>query len=127
MDVEQHQVPGFEPITETTTYSFWDEPNLKPYSYDSQIELDMLNVLVGMAARKYNTDIAAVLGLPPQYVELIQYMFCSVGWAEYGTSPRGAWLLHGREHEFIKKFRQHIHNQWEASQEERDLAWMQEG
>lgn len=74
-------------------WDFWDdEAELHCVGYNSQIDEDMLAVLKGIAAKKFNSDIAAELGLPEQYVELMQSIFCSVGWAEYGTSPRGCWI-----------------------------------
>jgi hypothetical protein len=47
----------------------------------------------GIAAGGYVTDIVGALGLEPHYVELWQYIFCSAGWADYGTSPRGCFVV----------------------------------
>ncbi len=43
----------------------------------------------------FSSDIAKECGWPEEYVELIKYILCSANLAEYGTSPRGAWIHHG--------------------------------
>jgi Mn-dependent DtxR family transcriptional regulator len=45
----------------------------------------------------YVTDIADKLKLQDDFVELIQYIICSLDYAEYGTSPRGCWLTNKGE------------------------------
>jgi hypothetical protein len=71
---------------------FWELVGLHCVGYNSQIDEDALAVLKGIAVGKYCTDIANELGLPAQYVELLQSIFCSADWCEYGTSPRGCWI-----------------------------------
>ena len=76
-------------------WSPWEAMGLLYFSYNSQVDLDALNVLKGIAAQKYCTDIAQETGLSPSHVEMIQYLFCNANWADYGTSPRGCWIRHG--------------------------------
>jgi hypothetical protein len=74
-------------------WNFWgDTAKLSCVGYNGAIDHDALGVLRGIAAGKFCDDIATELNLPRQYVELLQSIFCSVGWADYGTSPRGCWI-----------------------------------
>lgn len=75
-------------------WDFWDNAKTHCIGYNAQIDSDALNVLRGIAAKKFNTEISKDLELPPQYVELLQSIFCSMDWCEYGTSPRGCWIIH---------------------------------
>lgn len=96
-------------------WDFWEEVGLSCVSYNSQIDEDALAVLKGIRANKYNTEIAAELGLPAQYVELLQSIFCSAGWCEYGTSPRGCWLKEyddAKADAMVAKFEAYVRNMW---------------
>jgi hypothetical protein len=95
-------------------WDFWtDEAELGCVGYNSEIDTDALAVLKAIQAGKFNSDIATELGLPTQYVELLQSIFCSVGWGEYGTSPRGCWIAH--EHDanaLVTKFEAYVERRW---------------
>ena len=81
-------------------WDFWDEANIRCASYNSEIDHDFLAVLREIHAENYCDDIAKKLSLPSQYVELIQSIFCSMDWCEYGTSPRACFIdpsLNGEE------------------------------
>lgn len=81
-----------EPNEEDENGPYWD-----PWSalgiycatYNSRIDADALAVLVGIHKGLFNEEIAAAHVLPEQYVELLQSIFSSAGWCDYGTSPRG--------------------------------------
>lgn len=62
------------------------------FSYNSEVSDDFFNVMDCVEDGCSNSAIAEKLGLSPNYVELIQYLLCNNGHAEYGTSPRGCWL-----------------------------------
>lgn len=62
----------------------------------------------------YCTDIAARVGVSPAHVELWQYILCSAGLCEYGSSPRGCWPVNDDD---AKKFLQ----DWKAF---RDDSWV---
>lgn len=60
--------------------------------YNSQVDEDIVKVMREVSQGKFNSDIAIKLKLPLEYVELIQYILCTLNYAEYGASPRGCWL-----------------------------------
>lgn len=69
--------------------------NIEVFSYNSEVTMDVWNVIKLLGEKKdgyYNTEISLELKLDPKHVELIQYLICNNGHAEYGTSPRGCWL-----------------------------------
>ena len=66
-------------------------------SYNGQVDEDFIYVIEAMLESVdagFTTSIAERTGWPPEYPELIKYILCSCGLAEYGTSPRGAWIDH---------------------------------
>ncbi|HEY1605579.1 MAG TPA: hypothetical protein VGF77_08260 [Allosphingosinicella sp.] len=83
----------------------WDDPwvdlGVPLGGYSSSVDDDILAVLKAIrdGSRRlrqnedgpgnYVTDIAKVTGLSESHIELIQYIFCSCDWCDYGTSPRG--------------------------------------
>jgi hypothetical protein len=71
----------------------WEALGLPCCSYNSDIDENALAVLRGMESATYATDIAERTGMSPAHVELLQSIFCSAGWGEYGTSPRGCWPI----------------------------------
>lgn len=95
-------------------WDFWDKTaKLSCVGYSQAIDEDALAVLRGIAARKFCDVIAAEQNLPRQYVEMLQSIFCSVGWADYGTSPRGCWIdcRHNAE-ELISAFEAYVKRRW---------------
>lgn len=70
----------------------WEEWGLGCVGYNGQIDVDVIKTLKAIRDKKFNTDIAEKLGLPEQYIELIQSILASKGVTEYGTSPRGCWF-----------------------------------
>jgi hypothetical protein len=90
----------------------WDVMRVPLGGYSSEVDGDVIRVLrairTGLANSRadnaghgfYCTEIAEALGLAPSHVELLQYMFCSAGWCEYGTSPRGCWFVHDKGENF---------------------------
>jgi len=94
-------------------WDFWDEVGLDCVSYNSRIDTDALAVLRLIAAKKGNGTIAAELGLPEQYVELLQSIFCSMGWCDYGTSPRTCFIDPTRDGaELIARLEKYMNDQW---------------
>lgn len=77
----------------------WEALGLGCCHYNSEIDAQAIWVLQGIADKKFNTDIAEETGLSPSHVELLQGIFCSRDWAEYGTSPRGCFPNYGSEFE----------------------------
>jgi hypothetical protein len=71
----------------------WESLGLRCCSYNSEIDAQALEVLRGMAKVEYCDEIAKRAGMSPSHVELFQSIFCSAGWGEYGTSPRGCWPI----------------------------------
>lgn len=73
-------------------FSFWHRLGLSN-PYNKRIDDDVLAVLKAVAVEgAFNDGVAKDLGLPEQYVEMIQTLLCDIGWCEYGTSPRGCWI-----------------------------------
>jgi hypothetical protein len=65
------------------------------------------------------TDIMKRLDLPEKYVELIQYILCSAGLCDYGTSPRGCFFIdRAAARQFIEKCEKYFHNHWEGADDE---------
>jgi len=62
--------------------------------YSSEVDDDIILVMETIKQQRaiYVTDIADKLNIQRNYVALIQYIICSLDYAEYGTSPRGCWL-----------------------------------
>lgn len=61
--------------------------------YRGDGDQNALAVLRGINVHLYSTDIAERTGLASSHVELLQEIFCSANWCEYGTSPRGCWPI----------------------------------
>ena len=78
--------------------SFWDILGIPNGTYSSAVDEHIIYVIERMIPNPhaaYSSDIAKERGWPEEYVELIKYILCSANLAEYGTSPRGAWIDHG--------------------------------
>jgi hypothetical protein len=69
----------------------WIALDIHCASYSGAVDQDALNVLrlIGGPEFIYCTGIAERLGLSASHVELLQSIFCSADWCDYGTSPRG--------------------------------------
>lgn len=66
---------------------FWsDILGINCAGYNSAIDKLVINVMERMTERKFFAD--------SEQDELISYLLCGAGLAEYGTSPRGAWICH---------------------------------
>ena len=70
----------------------WDL--IKCGGYNTEVDIDIIAVMECIKVNRpiFYTDISIKLGFKKEYVELIQYIICSLDYAEYGTSPRGCWL-----------------------------------
>lgn len=96
-EVERHRMEECNIPDKTVSpreggWDFWnDEAKLYCVGYNGQIDYDLICVWLGVVDGQFNSDIAKRLELSDQYVELLQSVFCSVRWANYGTSPRGCW------------------------------------
>lgn len=73
----------------------WTALGLRCAGYSGAIDAQAVAVLGGISYKEFCTDIAEASGMSPEHVELWQYIFCSAGWAEYGTSPRACFPNHG--------------------------------
>lgn len=95
----------------------WDALKLPCCSYSSALDDQAIAVLRGINDRLYATDIAARAGMTPEHVELLQGIFCSADWADYGTSPRGCWPI-DREGfpKLIEAWEAYYTRQWEPTQ-----------
>jgi hypothetical protein len=87
-----------QPNSEDENGDFWDpweSLGLRCCSYNSEIDQQAIDVLreIGSPEFAYCTDIAERTGLSATHVELLQSIFCSADWCEYGTSPRGCWPI----------------------------------
>lgn len=75
-----------------------DGLGIRYLGYNSSINDDIYNVMrlssIGHrgALSSFSTNIAKRLSISENYVELIKYLLCQEDNADYGTSPRGAWL-----------------------------------
>ena len=81
-----------KPNAEDENGDFWDPWNalgVDCASYSGQVDQDAINVLRGIRDKLYNSDIAKRYSMAPSHVELLQSIFCSADWCDYGTSPRG--------------------------------------
>ncbi len=120
---------GYIPVTDETYvidcpechFNFFDMNGMQCVGYDEQIDIDFLNVLMLIKEKISYYEIAKRLELPEQYIELIQSIFCSAGWCEYGTSPRACWIAHDYKLEYppfdlIEKFKVHM-LRWERNRE----------
>lgn len=105
--------PKYEKTNEDDDYNFWYEEFNLIAAYNGQIDLDFQNVLRCISEKKFSTEIAKELNLTPEYVELVQTMFCNINWCEYGTSPRGCWIIHNIKYEDLDaKLKEHYYNHW---------------
>lgn len=73
-------------------WDFWDDVGLHCAGYSSEIDEDLIKVFLGIRKGWNAREIALNLSMAERYVELLQYTFCSIGWADYGTSPRGCYI-----------------------------------
>lgn len=78
----------------------WEAIHIPSGGYSGQVDIDAIKILrairdgvlsgrSGGEYGNYSTKIAKSTGLSDHHVELWQYIFCSAGWCDYGTSPRG--------------------------------------
>jgi hypothetical protein len=89
-------------------WDFWDECGMHCAGYNSEIDRDLILVFMQSDSRVegrsvYSSDVASRLGLAEAYVELLKYALCSANFCEYGSSPRGAWVTHGKQDELREK------------------------
>ena len=135
MDTTQNNERIIEMNAEKADFDFWsDRLGIQYGCYNGEIDEHIFNVaklIVG--ARKigtgiYNTDIAEELGLPPAYIELIQYILAGVRYPvaereawwkghpfDYGSSPRG--LFVGNEkaaNKFIEEYSDYFEREWSS-------------
>lgn len=90
---EEHE--GYDVSPDEGGWDFWlHEAKLACVGYSSGIDYHLIAVWRGIMANKFSTQIAEELNLSGEYVELLQSIFCSADWAEYGTSPRGCWPVY---------------------------------
>lgn len=87
----------------------WEALELPLASYNGAVEVDILVVLEGLLAGRYNSDISDRSGMTESHVELIQYMLCESNVCDYGTSPRGCWIVHG-----LKNDVEALANRWRS-------------
>lgn len=102
----------------------WDAMGIALGGYNSEVDDNALAVLRairdgvkrGREGGKYGnfvTEIVKVTGLNETHVELWQYIFCSAGWCDYGTSPRGCFPDHGIDFdELIVKWERYYQFRW---------------
>jgi len=69
-------------------WELWEAAGLRIGMYSSSIDADSVRVFKCICDNMFNDDIARKLALSPDYVEVIQTMFCALDWCTYGTSPR---------------------------------------
>lgn len=66
---------------------FWaDVLGLPSGGYNGHVDQDIIDVMQKMADQEFFAQ--------NTHEELIAYILCSAELAEYGTSPRGAWIRH---------------------------------
>lgn len=90
----------------------WDAAGvIRPYS--EQIDIDALAVLRCVVAKKGTATIAKETGLSESYVELLQTVFCSADWCDYGTSPRHAFMI-GDGNARVAEYENYIQENWKT-------------
>lgn len=68
-------------------FDFWsDILGVSFGGYNSAVDDDVIDVMNRMSVSKFFAE--------NTHEELIAYILCNAGLAEYGTSPRGAWIDH---------------------------------
>lgn len=72
--------------------------------YDHLIDFSVMRILEYIIIKcdnnecTYYTSISEDLKLDPMFVQMIQYLLCAKDFTEYGSSPRGCWIIQkGRE------------------------------
>lgn len=98
----------------------WTALGISCGGYSSAVDSEAIAVLRairhGVEESRYVTGIAAATGLSEGHVELWQYIFCSADWCEYGTSPRGCWIVHDHGDDFgdrlIAAWEAYYERQW---------------
>lgn len=111
------------PVDPDTPWDFWEEAGLSCVSYNSDIDFDLYRVFCGVIEKKFNTDLASELKLPEQYVELLQSILCSVGWCDYGTSPRGCFVDHRHDPEELRgRLLDYLGRKWNMDADGRELV-----
>lgn len=94
-------------------WDFWEEADMLSLSYNSEIDENLIDVFKLICLKEFNSDIAEKLKLPRQYVEVLQGIFCDIGWCDYGTSPRGCWVdLNLDKDKLIKKLENWYSEKW---------------
>lgn len=79
--------------------------------YNGEVDEDIIKVM--SAINELNpqppstTMISAYLSINRNYIELIQYIICTMDYAEYGTSPRCCWLT-DKGKEMLKLFKERL-------------------
>ncbi|MCH2074226.1 MAG: hypothetical protein MK130_05115 [Puniceicoccaceae bacterium] len=67
--------------------SFWDDIlGVGCGGYNSEVDDSVISVVERMLRKEFFAENV--------HEELISYILCSADLAEYGTSPRGAWICH---------------------------------
>lgn len=104
-------------------WSPWDALGIHLGGYSAATDTDAINVLQGIQDKLYCDKIAERYNMAPSHVELLQYIFCSANWCEYGTSPRGCfpdysiWGDDGLK-PAIEKWKEYYFETWQIKFEE---------
>lgn len=95
----------------------WQALGLHCSAYSSTTDEAAIAVLKGIRDKLYSTDIAERAKLDETLVELLQEIFCSADWCEYGTSPRGCWFIEdGFGDRIITAWEAYYKRHWEGSE-----------
>lgn len=94
-------------------WDFWRTSGLTCSGYDSDIDLDLINVFKETAKDSHwFKDIAINLNLNEKYVCLLIEILCSANFCEYGTSPRSAWAIKSEYEENLNKLENWYLQKW---------------
>lgn len=94
-------------------WDFWESVGITCGGYDSQQDLDVINVFKETSkSPHWHINIAKNLNLDTRYVTLIMEILCSAGFCEYGTSPRGSWAIHDKYQENLNKLEDWYNRRW---------------
>ncbi|MDJ0921057.1 MAG: hypothetical protein QNI84_08005 [Henriciella sp.] len=84
-----------DPVSIEVRNDFWsDILDVQCGGYGTAVDEDVMFVLDKMSRNEFvASKVAHEKGWPASYAEFISYVVCSAGLADYGSSPRGAWIF----------------------------------
>lgn len=74
-------------------FDMWEELGIRFASYSQSIDRKVIDIMKCKLNKdtSFSSNCAKHLAIDEDFVELINYIFCSALDFDYGTSPRGCW------------------------------------